>query len=187
MRGTFIYKIMHEERWQKIEKIFAQAVALPLTSRKKFVEDLCSGDVEICQEILELLREDEENAVFLSEPVFTKVLKIINNDFTRLIGKTFNSRYKLLEFIGRGGMGAVFLADDSQLKRRSALKIIETSAFGQTENHPAFRTRSDCRFKNFSSEHRTHLRIRSGRKFLFYRNGICRRQNPARADRRKIR
>ncbi len=125
---------MQEERWRKIEEVFAQAVALPLNERKHFVEDLCSADENLCQEILELLREDEENTEFLSEPVFAEVLKVISKDFTRLIGKTFNSRYKLLEFIGRGGMGAVFLAEDAQLKRRPALKIIDSAIFGQTEN-----------------------------------------------------
>ncbi len=129
---------MHEERWQKIEQVFAQAVALPLQERKRFVENLCSDDGEICHEILGLLREDQENAGFLSEPVFAQALKIINDDFTRLIGKTFHLRYKLLEFIGRGGMGAVFLAEDLQLKRRPALKIIETSVFGQTESIKRF-------------------------------------------------
>ena len=125
---------MQEKRWQKIEETFAQAIALPLAERKRFVEEICTEDEELCREILELLREDEENREFLSEPVFAKVLKIINDDLSGLIGKTFNSRYTLLELIGRGGMGAVFLAEDAQLKRRPALKIIDSSVFGQTEN-----------------------------------------------------
>ncbi len=125
---------MQEIRWQKIEEIFAQAVALPPDERKRFVEKICVADEDLCREVLELLREDEEHAEFLSEPVFVKALKIINDDFSSLVGKTFHSRYKLLELIGRGGMGAVFLAEDSQLKRRLALKIIDSSVFGQKEN-----------------------------------------------------
>ncbi|CAN5849552.1 hypothetical protein BH20ACI4_BH20ACI4_32610 [soil metagenome] len=41
---------------------------------------------------------------------------------------------KILELLGRGGMGAVFLADDLQLKRRLALKIIDSTVFGHTDN-----------------------------------------------------
>ena len=125
---------MQEERWQKIEEIFAQAVALPFDERKHFVEETCLDDEELCHEILELLFEDEANKEFLSESVFTKTLQIIGDDLSGLIGKTFNSRYTLLNLIGRGGMGAVFLAEDAQLKRRPALKIIDTAVFRQTEN-----------------------------------------------------
>lgn len=125
---------MQEQRWHKIEEIFARAVALSLTEREIFVEEICGGNEDLRGEILELLREDEENKDFLSAPVFDKALEIISDDHKRLIGKVFNSRYKLIEFIGRGGMGAVFLAEDAQLKRRPALKIIDAAVFGQTEH-----------------------------------------------------
>ncbi len=125
---------MREERWHKIEEIFALAIALPLAERKRFVEEICAKDEKLCHEVLELLREDEQNGEFLSEPVFAEALKILDGDFSEHIGKTFNSRYKILELLGRGGMGAVFLADDLQLKRRPALKIIDSTVFGNTDN-----------------------------------------------------
>jgi Kae1-associated kinase Bud32 len=125
---------MQEQRWQKIEQIFAEAVRLPIGDRQSFVERTCAGDGDLCGEILELLREDEENREFLSEPVFAAALKLLNDDFSSLIGKTFHSRYRIVKFIGRGGMGAVFLAEDLRLKRPLALKIIDVSIFGRTEN-----------------------------------------------------
>lgn len=157
---------MQEKRWQKIEEIFAQAVALPLSERKRFVEEICADDEELCREILELLQEDEVNKEFLSEPVFAKALKIINNDFSELIGKIFHSRYKLLQFIGRGGMGSVFLAEDLQLKRRLALKVIDTSVFGQTENIRRFE-REALSASKISHPHVAHI-YEFGRDENFY-------------------
>jgi len=130
---------MQEERWNKIEEIFAQAIAISPNERENFVKEKCGGDEVLCVEVEELLREDEENREFLSEPVFTQALKIINEgDFTNCIGRIFNSRYKIREFIGRGGMGAVFLADDEQLNRLTALKIINATDFSQTKHIHSF-------------------------------------------------
>lgn len=130
---------MHKSRWHKIEEIFARAVILSPTERKNFVEEICGEDADLRFEVLELLREDEENCDFLSDPVFTHALKIINeSDFADCVGQVFNSRYKILKFIGRGGMGAVFLAEDKQLDRFSALKIINPTELGQTENIKRF-------------------------------------------------
>lgn len=130
---------MHKARWHKIEEIFARAVVLSPTERKSFVEEICDDDADLYFEVMELLREDEENADFLDQPVFTQTLKIIHeSDFVNCVGQIFNSRYKILEFIGRGGMGAVFLAEDQQLDRPSAIKIINPTDFGQTENIKRF-------------------------------------------------
>lgn len=130
---------MQEARWHKIEEIFARAVNLSPTERKNFVEEICGEDADLCSEVLELLREDEENLDFLSEPIFTQALKIVHeSDFANCVGQVFNSRYKILKFIGRGGMGAVFLAQDQQLDRPTALKIINPTDFGQTENTKRF-------------------------------------------------
>lgn len=130
---------MQKTRWNKIEEIFSRAVVLPPTERKDFVREICGDDDDLRFEILELLREDEESTSFLSAPVFGQALKIVHEtDFAKYIGKIFKSRYKILKFIGRGGMGAVFLAEDQQLGRSSALKIINPTSLGQQENSRRF-------------------------------------------------
>lgn len=124
---------MQEERWHIIEETFRAAVVLPEGERRRFVEERCGNDGELSREVFELLEEDRRTEEFLSDPVFYKALKILDSDYSELLGKTFASRYKLLKFLGRGGMGAVFLAEDVQLDRRPALKVIDSSIFAQTD------------------------------------------------------
>src|SRR5687767_5884406 len=124
---------MQETYWHKIEEIFSRAVALPKNDRQAFVEENCGGDDELCREILALLLEDEENSDFLSEPVFNAGLQILGADFTGLLKKEKFAHYKLLKQLGSGGTGIVFLAEDTQLRRRAALKIITPSLTSQPE------------------------------------------------------
>ena len=84
-------------------------------------------------------------------------------------------------------MGAVFLAEDAQLKRRPALKIIDSSVFGQTESIRRFE-REAISASKISHPNVAHI-YEFGRdgKFLFPRNGIRRRKNLARTDQGKKR
>ena len=125
---------MQEQRWHIIEETFRAAVVLPEGERRRFVAEKCGGDSELCREVFELLDEDRQTENFLNEPVFFEALKILDKDFSKLLGKNFASRYKFLDLLGRGGMSTVFLAEDLQLKRRSALKIVDSSIFSDNDN-----------------------------------------------------
>src|SRR5262245_17796423 len=114
---------MTPERWQQIEQVFHQALSLPPNQRPAFLDQACGGDAEMRHEV-ELMIEAEDDTDFLKIPAAAKVTAepVAGPDFA-LIGKQL-SHYTILNRIGAGGMGDVYLAQDTHLRRKVALKIL---------------------------------------------------------------
>ncbi|HEY8563485.1 MAG TPA: protein kinase [Pyrinomonadaceae bacterium] len=106
---------MSSERRQKIETIFHTATVFTGSERAEYLDKACAGDAEdLRPEIEELLaRFDAEN---------TTAEKELDALQGRVIGA-----YRLLREIGRGGMGAVYLAEraDGIFKTKAAVKLIK--------------------------------------------------------------
>lgn len=115
---------MQNGRWEKIERIFNQAVALPELDRDGFVARSCGDDDELRREVESLLRADNDSIDLFEETVVPFIAQLFDGDFARLSQKSDFAQYKLQILLGRGGMGAVFLAQDTLLERPVALKIL---------------------------------------------------------------
>ncbi len=108
------------------ESIFLQALEISSAAeRAAFLERACGGDASLLAEVQALLRAHgqagdlldlpEESAVTLDEPAMTERPGTV-------IGP-----YKLLQQIGEGGMGVVFMAEQTQpVQRKVALKLIKS-------------------------------------------------------------
>ena len=72
-------------------------------------------------------------------------------------------RYEIRSKIGEGGMGEVYLAEDTQLHRRVALKILPSELASNRDRMRRFEQGSHCCGRSKSSEHRAHLRDRLAR------------------------
>lgn len=115
--------------------LFAQASEMPEPDeRARFLEQACAGDGELHQRVLALMAAHNEAGSFLKKPVMPDKLNGImpseTSDFTasppmEVIG-TFIGPYKLMEKIGEGGFGLVYVAEQHQpVRRKVALKIIK--------------------------------------------------------------
>ena len=127
---------MANDRWQKIEEIFEIAVELPEDEREVYLEQECGGDVELRREIEQLISADESADEFIEEPILGS--NTLANFLDEQVGDIENSvpphffgrrigAYRLISELGRGGMGAVFLAsrDDAEFKKSVAIKLIK--------------------------------------------------------------
>ncbi len=110
------------------ESIFGEAIRIPTRSeRDSYLDRVCEGDVQKRRRIEALLvSHDQVSAgTFLNEPAASRLSA--NDPGLSLIGSTIGP-YKLLEQLGEGGMGTVYLAEQSvPVRRRVALKIVKAN------------------------------------------------------------
>jgi eukaryotic-like serine/threonine-protein kinase len=130
--------VMSSERWVQIKAHFFAALDRAPGERKAFLAEACS-DQELRKEIESLLANHEENNFFIDKPAFEAVPEIlIDNPSESLIGCSIG-RYTIERFLGRGGMGEVFLARDCLLGRHVALKTLSKSSMADAEHIRRFK------------------------------------------------
>ncbi len=115
-------------------QIFGDALERAAEEREAFVRDACAGDEALLGEVAALLEHHVEDD-FLQMPAFagarldTGALDAAPTEIAPRIGEKPGDRidrYKLLQQIGEGGIGVVFMAEqEAPVKRRVALKILK--------------------------------------------------------------
>ena len=114
---------MTPDQWQQIESVLQHTLDLPTDERRAFLEDVCARDEQIGREVSSLVAAHEESREFIEEPAIVSDAELIFSLGENNIGREVGS-YRILELIGAGGMGEVYLAKDQRLDRMVALKIL---------------------------------------------------------------
>lgn len=113
--------------WEKLKDIFTDAIEMPAAERIAFVHGACDGNLEFESEVISLLEASETTRNLIEENVF-ELSKQIAEDGRDLTGQRFGN-YAIVQEIGHGGMGTVFLARrvDGEFDQDVALKLVRQS------------------------------------------------------------
>ncbi len=112
---------MHNERFERVQAVFNDALALPAVEREVFLRAQCGSDAGLLAEVQSLLAAyEQENAATAQRQQAQ-----LTQD-TRLARRRLGP-YEIESLLGRGGMGAVYLAHraDGQYEKKVAVKLID--------------------------------------------------------------
>jgi len=121
---------MTPERWQEIERLYHLAREQRPEGREAFLKEACAGDESLYREVDSLLASRSKADDFIEAPAMEIAAKAVAENRiefnARLVGQTL-LHYRFIQMLGQGGMGDVFLAEDTNLKRKVAVKVLPDS------------------------------------------------------------
>ncbi len=145
---------MTQSSWERVKEVFEAALEQAPPDRLEFVNRTCGGDEAIRAQVLLLIEQNENGGPFRENgpaPIGDATSDASNPDHsvagdsmaddsmpetslpdTRTdvhafaIGETVAERFRIVRFIGRGGMGEVYEAEDLELRGRVALKTVRS-------------------------------------------------------------
>ncbi|HJQ67349.1 MAG TPA: protein kinase, partial [Blastocatellia bacterium] len=128
---------MNPEQWRKIQELFEAALERPADERAPFLARACAGDEETQRRVEAMLAADAEDDLMMDRPAYHAASALAtsmpdNDDLQSFSGEIIGV-YRLVRELGHGGMGTVYLAYDTRLGRRAALKLLPSGLINNPE------------------------------------------------------
>jgi serine/threonine-protein kinase len=114
---------MNAERYQQIEELFYAALEHKPEKRAAFIEQACGGDEELLREVKSLMAYDGRAGSFIETPPADVAALLARERDHSLLGHKLG-HYQILSHLATGGMGEVYLAEDTKLARKVAIKLL---------------------------------------------------------------
>jgi eukaryotic-like serine/threonine-protein kinase len=112
-----------DQDWENLKEIFHAAVALAPDERPGYLDRACDGDVSLRQAVESLLKSHEESGNFVDNPAYQAASEMLI-DAVELRAGEILGHYRIASLLGEGGMGKVYLAEDTKLHRKVSLKFL---------------------------------------------------------------
>ena len=133
---------MADETWQQLRKIFDDALRQKPEERQSFVNRACGGDELLVREIESLLSSLDSADSFMETPAIARVADQILPGNRQFSNGQVLGHYRIIEQIGAGGMGEVYLAKDLKLNRKVAVKVLHQNL--SSDNQASRRLRREA-------------------------------------------
>src|SRR5262245_35740785 len=112
---------MTPERWKQVDQLLQEALEREPAERAAFLDLACGDDDELRREIESLISFHERAETFIETPPAEMAAELLTAKESR-VGQTIG-HYEIIREIGRGGMGKVYLARDTSLRRQDAQRV----------------------------------------------------------------
>ena len=110
------------EQWQQIQDLFHAVLERPPQDRTGFLDEACRGDAELRREVAWLISAHQTPDHFIDSPGYVAARDVLADHHFEP-GEML-AHYRIQTALGSGGMGEVYLAEDTKLNRKVALKIL---------------------------------------------------------------
>jgi serine/threonine protein kinase/Flp pilus assembly protein TadD len=115
---------MTPERWEEIGRLCAAALEMTPDERDAYLDQACAGDEDLRREVESLIAADARAGDFIAAPVIGNAVEFLTEERVPSLSGRMLGDYEVLAFLGKGGMGEVYLARDPSLERKVALKLL---------------------------------------------------------------
>jgi serine/threonine protein kinase/tetratricopeptide (TPR) repeat protein len=115
---------MTPDRWQHINRLFQEALDHSTSERSAFLDEACAGDEDSRSEVQSLISFDAKAQGFLEVPALEVAARWFAGEPEATLVGTQIGTYRIEARLGAGGMGEVYLAEDTKLDRKVAIKFL---------------------------------------------------------------
>ena len=134
---------LRSANWEQVKELFAAVLAQPFAERDDFLARQTVGNEALRIEVESLIKSYGEAESFMEKPAAQSAAESILEHHGKFSAGQRVSHYEVLCLVGEGGMGEVYLARDTALGRRVALKLL-----------PDYFVRDESRMRRFKQEAR---------------------------------